>query len=468
MRLDRLTTGRYRPYRRTRMAAAGVLLAGGVTWLAAGQGGAAPAPGQGLAGASTVSVTPRAGSLAVGVTFGEALAGHQNGTAKAQSQAIDLSSIGTSLTGYNCGSQAFKPDQIPQPLIVETGEPGAAQGITQSEEGGAFTKFGLASSSPYGQAVTTTAPFAIAGVLSMGPGVSKSWSGLLNGERQAGASSDIASLTLPGGVSLAGLHWESIVQSTGHPQQTATFTIGKATIGGASLPTNNPTQTLSQINAVLGLVGLQFKAPSAHLTQGILYEDPLELDVVPNSTRDSALNAVLTGIQPIRQQVFAAALQAYCQSDTPITVADVAIAAISGGGSMSISLGGVHASSGSVTANGYDLSLGAPQIGPGGLTAAPSLSSTGDTGTASSPGSAPSDLGSISTSGGTPGTGPSGGATTPLRPQVTAIEPAAAIKGKRGGALAAVGLVGLGLLAGIAEADRRKMRRAQRIVTFEE
>jgi hypothetical protein len=51
---------------------------------------------------------------------------------------------------------------------------------------------------------------------------------------------------------------------------------------------------------------------------------------------------------------------------------------------------------------------------------------------------------------------------------VSAIRPASVLKGKRGGALAAVGLLGLGLLAVIAEGDRRMMRRARRTVTFEE
>jgi hypothetical protein len=62
----------------------------------------------------------------------------------------------------------------------------------------------------------------------------------------------------------------------------------------------------------------------------------------------------------------------------------------------------------------------------------------------------------------------SGTATSSSRPRQVAIVPASAISGKRGGALAVVGLAGLGLLGLIAEGDRRKMRRAQRTITFEE
>jgi hypothetical protein len=453
------------------MAAVGVLLAGAGTWLATAPGGAAVSPGEGSAGAFTASVIPRAGSLAIGVTFGEALAGHTNGTAKAQSQAIDLGAIGTSLTSYNCGKPpSVQPDQIPQPLIVETGDPNASTGVTQTEEGGAFSKFGKAAATPYSEAVTTSAPFAVAGVISIGGGISKSWSGIVHGERQSGASTDLSGITFPGGVSMSGLHWDVVDQSTGKQQKTGTFSIGKATIGGATIPTTNPAQTLSQLNSALAPLGLQLVGPSTHTTSGTEYEDPLQINVIPSSARDSALNTVLTGIQPIRQQVVAATLNAFCNADTFVTVADVAIAAISGGGSMNISLGGVQAKSGDTGSNGFDLSLGTPQLGAStlgspalgdsgsalstssGLPGSPSLGAGTDTGSSASPGAASS---------------PAGPATS-APPRAVAVEPASAITGKRGGALAIVGLAGLGLLGLIAEGDRRKMRRAQRTITFEE
>jgi hypothetical protein len=62
-----------------------------------------------------------------------------------------------------------------------------------------------------------------------------------------------------------------------------------------------------------------------------------------------------------------------------------------------------------------------------------------------------------------------GAAPLPSGPvQQQAVQPIKATGGKRGGALAAVALGGLGLLALLAEGDRRMMRRAQRKVTFED
>ena len=426
-------------------------------------------PGTGSSSATTAAIIPRDGALAIGVTLGEALAGHTNSIGKGQSQAIDLGAIGSSLTSYNCGKPpAVQPDQLPQPLIVETGSPGARLGITQSDAGGAFTKFAKADKTPYAEAVTTSAPLGMAGVLSLGAGISKSWSGIVNGQRQAGASSDLAGITLPGGISLSGLHWEAVYQSTGTPQITGSFSIAHATTaGGAPIPTANPSQTLAQLNTVLNPLGLDLIAPTSHVTSGIEYVDPLQISVVPNAARDTVLNGILTGIQPIREPLFAAVLKAFCNADSGIQTADVAIAAISGGGRLDISLGGVQATSGVLPTNSFNLSLGTFGLSGG---SAGSSSLIGGLG--GSPGS-PGSLGSSFTTGslGTPSTP---GATTPTtgatstRTALGAIKPASALTGKRGGALAAVGLGCLALLALVVEGDRRKMRRALRTVTFKE
>ncbi|MHB1487779.1 MAG: hypothetical protein ACYCS7_13280 [Acidimicrobiales bacterium] len=447
----------------------------------AGPAGATTDPGQGSASATTAAVIPRDGSLAIGVTLGEALAGHTNDIGKGQSQAIDFGAIGDSLTSYNCNQPpAVQPDQLPQPLIVETGQPGASQGITQSDAGGAFTKFAQADKTPYAEAVTTSGPLGMAGIISIGAGISKSWSGLVNGQRQAGATSDLAGITLPGGISLSGLHWEAVYQSTGTPQVTGSFSIAHATTtGGVPIQTADPAQTLTQLNAALNPLGLELVAPTSHVTSGIEYVDPLQISVVPNQARDTALNAILTGIQPIRQPLFAAVLQAFCQADSFITVADVALASISGGGSLDIYLGGVQATSGTLPVNTFNLGQGNFQLGGGSVGTTGSVSTP--TGSSTSYGT-PGTLGSLGTPGtsGTPGTpgspgipgtavsSPSTGTGATTRTALAAVKPASALVGKRGGALAAVGLACLGLLALMIEGDRRKMRRALRTVTFKE
>ncbi len=465
-------SGRWGSFRTTRLAGV-VVLAGSVfTWVVSTPAGAAPDPGQGSASAVSASITPRDGSLAVGVTLGEALAGHTNGIAKAASQGIDLGAVGTSLTSQNCGqAPTVQPSQIPQTVTAETGQPGSSAGNTGTDGGAADKKFALANAVPYGEAITTIAPIGMAGIIDIGATVSRSWSGLVNGQRQAGATTDIAGITLPGGVSLSGLHWQATYQTTGTPDMSGSFSVGHISVAGIPLPISNVIHTLTQLNTVLAPLGLQFSEPTSHIDQGTMYVDPLQISVVPSTTRDSALNTVLTGIRPVQLQLTNAVLKAFCQADTFTTVADVAIAAISGGGSMQIALGGVQASSGTLPNNGFNLSLGTFSLGgassgtpavpgtPGFSTGSASLGSVGlgSGGTGPALGSSPSS---------TPTTATKGSATSSQA--LGAVRPASALGGKRGGALALVGLIGLGLLALVAEGDRRKMRAAQRTVTFKE
>jgi hypothetical protein len=464
MARPRKTGTRRTGYRRTRFGAAavaGVFAAtwAGMTWMTSTQGGAATAPGRGSASAQTLQVLPKAGSLSIGVTLGESLAGHQNNQAKAQSQAIDLGAIGTSLTGYSCGKNpTFKPSQLPQALIVESGDKGADVGITQTEEGGAFSKFGKANVSPYSEAITTSAPVAIAGVISIGAGVAKTWSGVVNGQRVAGASSDIAGITLPGGVSLAALHWEAVYSSTGDAKPAGVFSIGQASAPGA--PAANPLAGLDAINAVLSPIGLHLVLPTTHVTSGTLYVDPLKIEIVPNATRDGLLNTVLKGIQPIREPTVAAVLKAYCQGSTELTVADVAIGSISGAGSFELVLGGAQATSGTIDRNGFD--LGIPGYNP------PADLNVTSPAADQLPAVAVATPETTLAPTAPPVTDPAPVVTTAPAPKVLALGPVKAAHGKRGGTLAAVGLGGLGLLAVLAEGDRRKMRHAQRLATLED
>lgn len=465
---------------------------------------AAIAPGQGSSYAQGLAVAPHDGSLAVGVTLAEALAGHTNSVARAQSQGIDLGAIGTSMTGYNCGSQAFQPDQIPQSLQAETGQQGADQGFSQQPDpstGTSQPSFGTyehvqATATPYGEADTSLPPITTAAfrVDSM---ATNAWSGLKDGQRVAGATATIGGVDIANGlVQLHNLRWDSQYPSGGSAQPTGTFTIGGVTIGGTPLPATPDLGALQQaINQVLGQVGLQLQMPTSSVTQGVQSVTPLEIDVVPNDNRDNVINPGLNTTEPVQQTVFsglesgfspsepAQLAQALCNSDTPITVAQVAIASVNGGGFFSAALGGVHSSSSDLTANPFDLSgfsgalgsgdslggsLGGATLGSGSAgsssvgtidgSSSPSISSTpqpADTGAA---GAAPPQSG---TAGSGSGQGSGGGAgTASMTPASTSYA--------AGGPLLAIGLAGLALLGLLAEIDRRMMRRAQHTVQFEE
>ncbi len=465
--------------------------------LALGAGGPALAdsgtvsPGQGSATSILAQVLPKQGSLAVGVAEGEALAGHQNLQAKAQSQVTDLTSIGTSLTGENCGQAgAFKPEQLPQPLSVETGDPGAASGVNEPDAGGAANRFAQATAAPYAEADTTLAPLAIpGGLINLGGGRAKSYSGIVNGQRVAGATVDLSPITLPGGVTISGMHWEVAYPSTGSAHPSGSFSYGSVSVNGAPLvPAGilDPAVVTTALNGVLGVFGIVITPPTTHIDNGIIYIDPIQISVVPNPARDTLSNGLLGGLSPVLTPTRMAVLNAVCQSDSAFTIGDVAIGSLTGGGSFNLLLGGANATSGELAANTYNLSL--PSFGGGNLNSP-----------AASPGLATSTPGSTSpivssTSGGTAGTSGTAAPSTPAGDTGSALAPtagtsaapssspapptatsptrqAAAISHPKtvGDALLGVGLGGLGLLGLLAEGDRRMMRRAQRsTVDFEE
>jgi len=466
------TTG----YRRTKRTAVAAVGAFALTFFAFGQqaNGATGdlQPGRGLAIAETQKIDPRTGSLSLGITMGRSIAGHQNTVAQASSQAVDLGIIGTTAAAPGCdGSDPTLPaDKQPQPIQVDSRQPNAHQESDQDQLSGApipSRREATATPAPYGEAITTTAPIDIAGLIHIGQGVSHTSSGLVddgNGGtiREAKATVDIDGITFPGGISMAGLHWEAVWSSADANPGKGTFTIGSATAGGQSLPTNDPTAALAGINTALQPLGYAIKPPTATNRGGIQFVDPLAVEVFPSPTRDAVAKGLFGGIQPIREELFKALLEQDCGNATYITIFDVAVASMTGGGSFSLIFGGVQASSGDALNNSYCLGCGgnsSPVLGTSNSNSVLSSSSGTALGTNKAAGS-PSTPSSSNGGGG-------GGAPA----ATAAVTPAASTKGKgaRGGALAGVGLASLALLGLMAEGDRRKMRRAQReIPQFEE
>lgn len=474
--------------RQARWALAGVssaLIAAGTVVLTTGApAGADSSPGLGSAYAQSFQVTPHDGSLAVGLVLGEALAGHTGSAARAQSQGVDLGAIGTSLTTENCGSTALKPSQIPQPFETETGQSGASNGQTQGPTSGGFgsTERVLANALPYGEADTGFANVANS-VISISGMASKAWSGLVNGQREAGAVSDLSSINFFNGlVKLGGLHWETLYPSGGSAKPSGSFSLSSLSIHGVPVDLSKVdlTTIAPTINKVLNNLGMDLKLPV--VTGGKIESvSPLELDVIPNSTRDNLLDPLLGKLSPILNPIKtglengfgpwepSALVTQLCQTDTPFTVADISIASMTGAGFFSTTFGGVQASSAALPANNFNLNLNLGNISLGGtsrfIPGTPGSAGLGATGGTPGTPAIPATPGTPGSSGAL-NTPASNGHSTTTR-QTQAVQ-AASAGFKAGGPLLAVGLGGLGLLALLVEGDRRMMRRAQHTVNFEE
>ena len=469
--------------RRLRWALAGAssaVLVSGAAVVATGAGaGAAVSPGQGSSYAQALQVTPHEGSLGVGPVFGEALAGHTDTYARAQSQGLDLGAVGTSMKSYNCG-QAPQPavaKAVPTALEVETGGPGAAQGVTQSNPQQTYgaTEYGQADATPYAEADTTTAPLQNQ-LLSLTGAKSKAWSGLVKGQREAGATSDIGSLTLAGGaVVLQGLHWDVAYPSSGPAKPSGSFSITKASVNGTPVPTQDLSALQTAVNQVIGNLGMKLVLPQVTDQQGIEAVTPLQLEVVPSPNRDSLVDAGLNAVGPAYNAVTGGLengfgswepsqlQQALCQSDTPITVADITLASISGAGFFNAAFGGVNASSKALPTNSFNLGL--PSFSLGGS----SQFVPGTPGTAGTPGGAGSLSGSAPASGSSlsSASGPAGSSGGSAGGPSTGQGVLAAAKAGTGGPLLALGLAGLVSVLILAELDRRMMRPVRR-ASFEE
>lgn len=443
---------------------AGVLAMNGVAAVnpprsAAATAADAVAPGTGSSVAQTIKINPTAAALSIGVTLSQALAGHQNQQAQAESNPVDLGVIGTTLTAQGCtgGPPTVQQDQLPQPLTVSSSDPAAAKGETGNYSN-LIQESVKANNTPFADAVTETLPLGLPGVLQIGPGRAEATSGLVNGERVATATVDISNLTIAGAIAINGLHWQATYSTGTKTAYAGDFTIGSLSIAGQKVPTQNPKAVFDALNGVLGSLGVVLTMPTAHLNGDALFVDPLSVGIVPNASRDAVTSAVIDGIQPIQEATFNALLQATCQAASGITVLQVVLGSITGAGSFTLELGGVQAATGTIQLS--DFLGGGGDSAPEGTPGAAGSGGLGGT-------SGGSGLGSV---GGLPAAEPAGqtslsGTNNAASPTRGATQAAAHEKlppGVRGGALAAVAAGVLGLVLLLAEGDRRKMRKAQR------
>lgn len=461
--------------RRVGRLTAGVAAASAAALLASVAGPAAAEGdfqnGTATAIAQSYKVNPTASGLSIGITFGLSLSDYTNTVSRAESRAIDLGIVGTTLAAEGCdgGDPTMASDKQPQSLFVDSRDQGAAQGKTEQEKYAPFmTKSARANDKPESEAITTSAPIDVPGVLHVDGAKSRTLTRVVDGKvREALATTDIANVSLGGGaVELKGLHWESRYLSGGDAKPSASFTIGQFVAGGKPQPIPaDPKALFDGINKVLGNAGIVVRQPAFRSDNGIEFVEPMAIAVVPNKNRDDLVNSILNsdGAHQAREQLVDALLQASCKFSTFTTVGDIVIGSLTGAGQFSIELGGVQASSGDLKttsllgnfANAADLPTVLPAsgdlaLGTGGSA---TFGSTGD-----SLGSTNGATGNAA-KGATGGTGQSG---TRLN-----AAPAAVTSGSRGGKLAAVSAGALALLALLAEADRRAMRRGRRVIPTE-
>jgi hypothetical protein len=401
---------------------------------------AAADPGFGKAQALLLMVDPRSAQLSFGVRFGASVADHRNTVARAQAQSTDYGLIGGSLTGAGCtgGAPPLRRDQLPQPYRADSREPKDA--TTKTLQEGPITESVRAEARPFAAATSRLAEVDLPGLLTIEGAANTTSSGVDDqGVAEVEATVDVGAISLLGGiVRVNGLHWSAVNRADGKP--TGSFTIAGATIGGAPIPTQDASATISAINALLSNLGLVITPPVSHLEGDTIFVDPLKVGVAPNAVRDQLTGALIEALQPAREQLFQALIDASCNSGAIITVVDLLLGSVTGGGSFTAVLGGAQAQRSAAES--------AVRLGGG---PAPALGGGGDGG-GGTDGAAfvplPDDAGSTDTLVSSPP-----GSAAPAR------RTASTTTTDRDHALAvALGSIVLGGL--LLEADRRKMRQA--------
>lgn len=311
--------------------------------------GAAPTSvaGAGNSFAQTIQLDPRTAGLSYQITFGAALANHQNTVARAQAQTANMGVIGTALTAQTCdGSDPyFSSDSLPKPVKVDSREDGAAAGKT--EHSGPWEQTARATEKPYAESFTRLAPFSLGGIVTMLGGISRSTSGLDDkGKPLTTADVQIAGIDfLNGAVTLEGLHWHS-ASRPGKVDPATQFSIEGIKIAGVDAPDEPGPDALDAVNLVLNPLGIELRMPKIHTDNGTTFVDPLRVAIIESRARDQIAGRITDAIQPLREQVFGYLIDnAPCEYNPSslVLVADILTLSLTGGGSMGINFGGTQA-----------------------------------------------------------------------------------------------------------------------------
>ena len=474
--------GRWHGFRRTALTAA----AAGIVTVAAVAIGASGAladsststwvPGEAKGIAQALAVAPTTAGLGYNVILGTSVADYQVQEAQAESKTFDGGAIVLAATSTQCDGSAppITQSQLPQAAIAEStnGAQTTTNTINAQYANGQLPQAALGSelaqvtTQPTASAVTKSADIDIPGAIEILGVQSSALAQQVVGQlREAASTTDIGELALGGVVDLKGLHFED-TQETGPDgsviKSTATFSLGSALIGGQpqSVAADQLTTLFQAINTALEGSGFHISLPTTTtLDDGQLDLNPLSIGIDNSALGQEIAGPVLGQAQPLRDQLDQVLLtDISCKLGTPLTVGDIGLGVLSGGGNLDLQLGALSAvsdgnsyanpfgtcllSCGSVNLNQPNTSLGSTDVG-----------SAGSLGTAGTPGT-----------NGTPTKHALGKVTRTVECMSTSL---AGHFGCSNGDAVPVGIIGLAAVVGVGAADYVRLRRYRRVVPEE-
>jgi hypothetical protein len=432
-------------------------------------------PGDAQAQAQALTLAPTTGGLNYAITLATSISNYQEAESQSLSQTIDLGAIGTSLEAEGCNGAAptLPQSDVPPPVQAEStsGNQSLSDSITpqSSPDGlGLGDEAATATTQPLSGALTTASNIAVpGGLLAVNGLTSSAHASIDNGAtRTATATSDIGQISLgDGAVVLGGLQWNATQQSGGTTTATGTFSVGSLTVAGVPVDlsglssTANPQAVLNVINTALSPIGLNMEWPTqTTLSDGTVQISPLVVGIDNNALGQQVIGANENSVQPAREALVNAVLSADCNLANEITVGDIGMGVLSGGGNLNVDFGGASAETDNLAATspfgagGTSLPTSAPSAGSTTLPVTAN-SGTGPLGATTGVGAAPSPA----TSGG------AGGQQEALGP-MTRTSDCVSLGPSGGGCdtgnvAVPIGLASLGLVVALFAGDAVRQRR---------
>ncbi len=438
-------------------------------------------PGTASAGSQAILIAPTVASLSLGVILGTSLSDYVNSEGQSLAQTFDGGALVTILTAANCATGApgtIQPSDFPAPAQAESTNGNSSTSATAysllnpNDPAGIGTETASATTAPSGTATNTIAGLNLSTLVKVSGATVHSVAEVLNGnERYASATSDIASISLVNGlVQLKGLHWVATQTSGATTSSTASFSIAGLTVAGVTIPIANDSVTtlLSILNTALELVGLNIQWPAVTtLPDGTIEVSNLKIGLDNSALGQQIVGPLLTPLQGARNDVQNEAFSINCETADAFSVSDIALGVVAGAGDLDVELGGAHALTNDTAAgspfgdSGQPFSLGGSgdtsttsDLGPLGVLSTPSFTSGTTT-----PTTGPGDLNT---------SGTQKVAFGPTHSTMRCVSLSTATSGCSGHNLAGVvGLIGLGLLGGLATFDYARQRRRKRAAELE-
>lgn len=355
---------RLRGYART--IAVGIVslsLAGGATFAFAGAAESARADetpfanGNAVAQAAVMRIAPGVGSLGLATTTGTSLAQVRNKLAEAKAQAVDLGLIGSSLTAEACDGSpgALRPDQLPQPVVVDNRNGAASASKDESPIAGSALAGGRkeasADNTPSSHADVTNVVGSVGKTVTLSGGRSDAEARVDPGKAREADATVSVDLDIAGVVQLHNAQWHAFHRTGEGAKQEGTFSVASTVAGGVPLPTDQLAPLQDAINNALTTSGITVQLPVVqHITQpnDFVQVTPLRIELSDTPAGKAVLGPALNASRAQREQIFNQIAAVACQLSGGLLVADIGVDIVSGTGFMIIDIGGASASSGQV------------------------------------------------------------------------------------------------------------------------